>query len=156
MDRNIIGLFLIALLAATGCQSRAPKAAKAEPMPEAVGLTSADQIWFDYEANPAAADGKYRDKYYKIVGRVHSVAKGDDGRYAIGFAVAPKSATPPEGLTGLPPNVVCRVAASSKVDFTSLSELQIIHVNAKIVGRKSADVWGGFVVEVVDARYLPE
>src|SRR5262249_19129034 len=47
---------------------------------------------------------------------------------------------------GFPPNVVCRVAAGTDVDFTSLRPGDRVELIGRVVGRKTADVWHDYVV----------
>lgn len=110
---------------------------------------AAGTIWQEYGGNEVAADEKYKGKTIKISGPVHSVRKAADGRYMIGFYVVdPVDA---EGRK-YPPNIVCYIADGSQKDFAAFKAGQTAKVTGKVVGRKSAVAYEGYIVVAAECR----
>ena len=131
-----------------------------------VASLNAVQLWDEYGANGLAADGKYKGQYVELSGSVRNVQQGKGDRYFVGFAVVSPAALPDEEYNalnsrekkwfteGYPPNVECYLSPTEHSVFANVKEGQSIKVVAKVVGRRTADVWGSYMVELEDARLL--
>ncbi len=140
----------------------APHVARAKP----VASLTAVQLWNTYGMNELTADGDYKGKYLDISGSVQSVNKGADGRYVVGFAVVAPAALNQRQLAqlsprerkwfkdGYPPNVVCYFSKENEAAFADVKIGKEVTVTAKVVGRKSADVWRDYVVELDNAALV--
>jgi hypothetical protein len=152
MPRLIVFLALLpAACSPTGAVDRSP-----------VASLRAEELWNEYDKDPEAADRKYKGKYLVVSGMV---IEAREGRRQIGLQVF---TLPPMIHTELarrpahergwydrgysPPNVVLLVAPGHEPGFERARRGFDIKANARVVGRKKAEVQRGHLIELDDAR----
>lgn len=123
-------------------------------------------FFFEYDTNTLAADGKYKDKFVEVLGRVRIISKSEDGKPYIGFEVMAFTPIDPREYNNLPErerrwfdegaypaNVIGFIDSVAVDQFTPLKQNQTVKVVGKVIGRKSnPEVWHGYVVELTDCR----
>lgn len=138
-----------------------------KPKREPIATIYCSTLFQEYDANPIAADAKYKGKYIQVeFSHDIKIFQDSEGRNCIGSpAVASVGVSefqfammsPQERqwhVQGYPPNVVCVLADDATQEAATLTPEHKVGIVGKVVGRKPAIAWKGFAVQLTDCGDL--
>jgi hypothetical protein len=125
-------------------------------------------LWEEYGENQIAADKKYKSKVVELLITPEYVRKDDkSGRFYVGAPTVDRAILSPAEYRrlspkqrkwydeGYPANVLCYIPAANQDAFAKpLPKDELVRIRARVIGRKKADVFQGYVVELEDGKLL--
>jgi hypothetical protein len=131
-----------------------------------IAVVHAISLFQEYDQNPIAADAKYKDKYITLRLNAERIFQDSQGRNCVGqpaiiagslseFEFASLPARERRWFTnGYPANIVCVIADESLQDAAKIQQQNQGTLIGKVAGRRAAEAYREFVVELVDCTSL--